>query len=265
VRNYHGLTAQGAYTWNQCTDFGSSTQSPSTYQNSIATLIYYDNVQRKGMCDFNVTQNFSANAIYQLPSPANGRMKTLAAGWQVAGILTASTGVPFTLLQAGDVLGQHGTSFGAFPDVVANCNPINGNFKGNGLNYINPNCFVFPTVGAGSAIAPLCNQGGTTPAGGQVLCLNVQGNERRNQLIGPRLVNVDFSLIKNIRLSRISESFNLQLRVEAFNVFNHTNFQAPTNNYTFGGDSALTRSPRELPGCWTPQRHPPDRCNWELK
>ena len=235
VRNYHGLTAQGAYTWNQCTDFGSSTQSPSTYQNSIASLIYYDNVQRKGMCDFNVTQNFSANAIYQLPSPANGRMKTLAAGWQVAGILTASTGVPFTLLQAGDVLGQHGTSFGAFPDVVANCNPINGNFKGNGLNYINPDCFVFPTVGAGSAIAPLCNQGGTTPAGGQVLCLNVQGNERRNQLIGPRLVNVDFSLIKNIRLSRISESFNLQLRVEAFNVFNHTNFQAPTNNYTFGG------------------------------
>jgi hypothetical protein len=76
----------------------------------------------------------------------------------------------------------------------------------------------------------------SVPAG-QVLCLNVQGNERRrrNQLIGPRLVNVDLSLIKNIRLSRISESFNLQLRVEAFNVFNHTNFQAPTNNYTFGG------------------------------
>src|SRR6267378_7438498 len=32
-----------------------------------------------------------------------------------------------------------------------------------------------------------------------------------------------------------------------------------------GGDSASTRSPRELPGCWTPPRHPPDRCNWELK
>jgi Carboxypeptidase regulatory-like domain len=235
VRDYHGLTAQGAYTWNRCTDLGSSTQSPSTYQNSIASLIYYDNVQRKGLCDFNVTQNFSANAIYELPSPGHGWMKTLAGGWQVGGILTASTGVPFTLLQAGDALGQHGTSFGAFPDVVANCNPINGNFKSNGLNYINSNCFVFPTVAVGSAIAPLCNQGGTTPTNGQVLCLNIQGNEQRNQLIGPRLVNVDLSLIKNIRLSRISEPFNLQLRVEAFNVFNHTNFQAPTNNYTFGG------------------------------
>ena len=235
MRDYHGLTAQGTYTWNQCTDLGSSTQSPGTYQNSIDTLIYYDKVQRKGMCDFNLTQNFSANAIYELPSPAHGWIRTLAGGWQMGGIVIASTGVPFTLVQAGDVLGQNGTSFGAFPDVVANCNPINGNFKSNGLNYINPNCFAFPTFAAGSAIAPLCNQGGATPTSGQVLCLNVQGNERRNQLIGPRLVNVDLSLIKNIRLTRISESFNLQLRVEAFNVFNHTNFQAPTTNNTFGG------------------------------
>jgi hypothetical protein len=192
VRDYHGLTAQGAYTWNQCTDLGSSTQSPSTYQNSISSLIYYDHVQRKGMCDFNVTQNFSANAIYELPSPAHGWMKTLAGGWQVGGIVTASTGVPFTLLQAGVVLGQHGTSFGAFPDMVANCNPINGNFKRNGLNYINANCFTFPAVAAGSAIAPLCNQGGTTPINGQVLCLNAQGNERRNQLIGPAWLMLTF-------------------------------------------------------------------------
>jgi hypothetical protein len=245
VRDYHGLTAQAAYTWNQCTDLGSTTQSPSTYQNSIASLVYYDNVQRRGMCDFNLTQNFSANAIYELPSPGQGWMKTLAGGWQMGGIVTASTGVPFTLLQAGDVLGQQGTSFGAFPDVVANCNPINGNFKSNGLNYINSNCFVFPTVSTSSAIAPLCNQGGTTPTNGQVLCLNAQGHERRNQLIGPRLVNVDLSLIKNIRLARISESFNLQLRVEAFNVFNHANFQAPTNNDAFGGRLGFNQ---ETPG-----------------
>jgi len=152
----------------------------------------------------------------------------------MGGIVIASTGVPFTLVQTGDVLLQQGTSFGAFPDVVPNCDPINGNFKSNRM-YINSNCFVFPTVATSSPIAPLCNQGGTTPTGGRVLCLNVQGNERRNQLIGPGLVNVDLSLMKNIRLSRISDSFNLQLRVEAFNVFNHTNFQAPVNNNFFGG------------------------------
>jgi hypothetical protein len=235
MRNYHGLNAQGTYTFNQCTDLGSSTQSPATYQNSLDVLIYYDKVQRRGACDFNVTQNFSLNAIYELPSPGHGWTKTVAGGWQIGGIVIASTGVPFTLVQAGDVLGQAGTSFGAFPDVVPNCNTINGNFKSSGLNYINSNCFVFPTIATSSPIAPLCNQGGTTPSNGQVLCLNVQGNERRNQLIGPGLVNVDLSLMKNIRLSRISDSFNLQLRVEAFNVFNHTNFQAPVNNNSFGG------------------------------
>jgi len=88
---------------------------------------------------------------------------------------------------------------------------------------------------APSAIAPLCNQGGTTPINGQVLCLNAQGNERRNQLVGRRLVDADLSLVKNIRIPRISEAFNLQVRVEAFNIFNRANFQAPTNHTTFGG------------------------------
>jgi hypothetical protein len=235
ARAYRGLSAQGTYTWGRCTDLGSSTQSPSTYQNSFASLIYYDKTQRKGECDFNIAQNFSANFLYALPAPQHGVMQTIAGGWLIGGIITASTGVPFSLMQAGDVLGQQGQSFGAVPDVIPNCNPINQNFKSTGLNYVNPACFVFPTVPIGSAIAPLCNQGGTTPTNGQVLCLNAQGNERRNQLVGPRLVNVDLSLVKNIRIPRISEAFNLQLRVEAFNIFNHANFQAPTHNTTFGG------------------------------
>jgi hypothetical protein len=162
-------------------------------------------------------------------------MQTIVGGWQIGGIIIASTGVPFSLIQAGDVLGQQGQSFGAVPDVVSSCNPINQHFKSAGLNYINPACFVFPTVPIGSATAPFCDQGGTTPLNGQVLCLNAQGNERRNKLVGPRLVNVDLSLVKNIRIPRISEAFNLQLRVEAFNIFNHANFQAPTRNTTFGG------------------------------
>ncbi len=235
ARAYHGLSAQGTYTWGRCTDLGSGTQSPSTYQNSFASLVYYDKTQRKGECDFNIAQNFSANFLYALPAPQHGLMQTIAGGWQIGGIITASTGVAFSLMQAGDVLGQQGQSFGAVPDVVPNCSPINRNFKSSGLNYINPACFVFPTVSLGSAIAPLCNQGGTTPTNGQLLCLNAQGNERRNQLVGPRLVDVDLSLVKNIHIPRISEAFNLQLRVEAFNIFNHANFQAPTHNNTFGG------------------------------
>jgi hypothetical protein len=243
--DYHGLTAQGTYTWNQCTDLGSGETIDSNFTNSFAEEIYFDKAQRKGFCDYEVRQNFSANLIYEIPGPAHGVLKTFAGGWQVGGIVTASTGVPFTLVQNGDVLGQGGQAFGALPDVVPACNPYNQNFKANGLSYINTNCFVFPTVSVTSAIAPLCNQGGTTPVNGQVLCLNVQGNERRNSLVGPRLVNADLSVIKNTRLTRLSESANLQLRVEAFNVFNHTNFQAPTNNVNFGGRGSFNQ---ESPG-----------------
>jgi hypothetical protein len=245
ISGYKGLTAQATYSWNKCTDYGSGTQSPSTYQNTLVGLIYYDKVMRKGTCDFDITQNFSANVLYELPSRGNGFTKTITGGWQVGGIVFASTGVPFTLIQTGDVLGQQGLSFGALPDVIPNCNPINRSYKSTGLNYINPNCFVFPTVPIGSPIAPLCNRGGTTPINGQVLCLNVQGNERRNQLVGPRLVEADLSLLKNTRIPRISEAFNLQFRVEAFNVLNHTNFQAPTDNITFGGRSGFNQ---ESPG-----------------
>jgi hypothetical protein len=53
------------------------------------------------------------------------------------------------------------------------------------------------------------------------------------------LVEADISLLKNTRIPRVSEAFNLQFRVEAFNVLNHTNFQAPTDNLTSGGRSGF--------------------------
>ncbi len=226
---YYGLTTQATYTWSQCTDYGSSTSTPNNYTNSIGTLIYFDKAQRKGACDFNITQLFSSNTLYELPSPgANHLLKVLGGGYQVGAIVYASAGIPFTVLQNGDVLGEKGNSFAAFPDIVPNCKPYAANYKANGNYYVNASCFVFPTVAASSPLAAICNQGGLTPVNGQVLCLNEQGNERRNSLIGPRVVEADMSLIKNTRVPRISETFNFQLRVEAFNVLNHTNFEAPT-------------------------------------
>ncbi len=231
VSQYHGLTAQATYTWSQCTDYGSSTSTPNNYTNSVANLIYFDMAQRKGGCDFNLTQLFSANVLYELPSPTRNEMlKALGGGYQIGTIVYATTGVPFTLLQSGDVLGQKGNALSAFPDRVQNCNPYATNYKNNGGFYVNTNCFVFPTVAAASPLAAICNQGGLTPVNGQVLCLNEQGNLRRNSLIGPRLVEADVSLIKNTRVPRLGETVNLQLRVEAFNVLNHTNFQAPASS-----------------------------------
>jgi hypothetical protein len=62
---------------------------------------------------------------------------------------------------------------------------------------------------------------------GMVYCANLFGNAGRNQLVGPKIVNLDFSVFKNNYIRRISESFNVQFRAEMFNVLNHANFQSP--------------------------------------
>ncbi len=79
----------------------------------------------------------------------------------------------------------------------------------------------------------------TVPASGTF------GNAGRNILDGPGYRNFNASLIKNARLG---ESLNLQLRLEAFNLFNHPNFDLPDNflgSSTFG-QILSARDPRHL-------------------
>jgi hypothetical protein len=59
-------------------------------------------------------------------------------------------------------------------------------------------------------------------------CFNLSGTSGRNDVYGPGLTNLDFSLFKNNSFKRISESFNTQFRVEIFNILNHANFAPPT-------------------------------------
>jgi hypothetical protein len=46
-------------------------------------------------------------------------------------------------------------------------------------------------------------------------------------VIGPGIASLDFSVFKNIPIKKISEAFNLQFRVEMFNIINHPNFAPP--------------------------------------
>jgi len=61
-------------------------------------------------------------------------------------------------------------------------------------------------------------------------------------MIGPGITNLDFSVFKNNRIKRISENFNVQFRLEMFNIMNHPNFAPPGpgdgNTDIFGGDGA---------------------------
>jgi len=46
-------------------------------------------------------------------------------------------------------------------------------------------------------------------------------------MIGPGITSLDFSVFKNNHIKRISENFNVQFRVEMFNILNHANFAPP--------------------------------------
>jgi hypothetical protein len=56
------------------------------------------------------------------------------------------------------------------------------------------------------------------------------GNAGRNSLIGPGLMSLDFSLFKTIPLKKISESSDLQFRMECFNCTNRVNLSPPVFN-----------------------------------
>jgi hypothetical protein len=71
-----------------------------------------------------------------------------------------------------------------------------------------------------------------------VYCANALGNAGRNSIVGPKLVNLDFSVYKNFAINKISESSKLQFRAEFFNILNHANFGVPAA-FTGGGTAQL--------------------------
>jgi hypothetical protein len=76
-------------------------------------------------------------------------------------------------------------------------------------------------------------------------------------LIGPGLTNLDFSVFKNNYIPRISERFNIQFRLEIFNLLNHANFAPPTtpdNTTIFDGTGAPTGVAGVLSHTSSPER-----------
>jgi hypothetical protein len=108
----------------------------------------------------------------------------------------------------GDPLGMKNTNPIDFPMRLngPGCDhPVN---PGNVTHYIKTECFASPNP------------------------LKLFGNAGRNILVGPSLVNLDFSLYKNITVRQVSEAFRIQFRTEFFNILNHTNFAPPLANNT---------------------------------
>ena len=226
----HGIQFQGSYTFSRSIDTGSSGIAGDTFGNSVSSLPLFNPQVRRGLSDFDVRHVGAIHAIWLVPNPTDWSNvpKWFASGWQVGGIYTITTGLPFTPTLGGDPLGLGGLDLYAFPDRISGCDPVNSNFKANGLHYLNLNCFTLPTAPASMMASCKTFTGATSPApGGRVYCSNLLGNSGRNTVTGPGLQDFDFSLFKNNPVHRISETFNVQFRWEVFNIFNHANFNPP--------------------------------------
>jgi hypothetical protein len=265
-----GLQFQISYTLGRSTDDSSSTIAGDTFEQGLNSLYWFAPHALRGPSDYNVKHTLAVNTLWAIPTPQswNGLAKTALGGWQVGGIVKYNSGVPTTPIIGGDPmgLGNQGADQFGIPNYVAGCNPVN---SGSVDAYINQNCYTLPTVSAASPLAASCGTFPFDPAHGvpviapptgQVYCANLLGNAGRNSITGPKLVNVDFSAIKNTAIRRISETFNVQFRAEIFNAFNRANFLPPepvngqggaqvfdqAGPATAGGIDALATNPREV-------------------
>jgi hypothetical protein len=240
----HGLQLQGSYSWSKCEDTGSNMAFNDPFQNSLPDYFYFDHRLTKGLCDFNIGQSGVVSFIYSIPSVGKDSklLSTVLGGWQVGSIITVQTGSPFTPVLTSDPYNrsQGDTNMG-YPDLVPGCNPVNSNWKqAGGLQYLNTNCFTLPTAPASMAAQCDPYNGPLTPPTGQVFCQNLIGNLGRNQIVGPGLFDMDFSIFKNFR---VTERITTQFRVEMFNVLNHPSFLPPLNNEAVIDGSTPTGPP----------------------
>ena len=247
-RMSHGFQVQGTFTWGKSMDTSSATVAGDAFGNSISSLDWFDMKLTRGLSDFNVGRTFVVNSTWEVPYPKSwtGAAQWLASGWQLGLIFTASDGVPFTPTYGtgGDPANTNSSDDYAFPNRLRGPGCGTAVNPGNPTNYIRAQCFPLPTAPSLAFWQANCtpnppNLGATITdpmnppqtASGAILpslvCFNLRGNSGRNTVIGPGIASLDFSVFKNIPIKKISEAFNLQFRVEMFNIINHPNFAPP--------------------------------------
>jgi hypothetical protein len=234
-RMSHGFQVQGTYTWGKSIDTSSATVAGDAFGNSISSLNWFDMRLTRGLSDFNVGRTLVVNGTWDVPTAKSfsGPAQWITDGWELGLILTVSDGVPFTPTwgTGGDPANTLSSDDFAFPNRLRGpgCSSLTN--PGIPSNYIKTQCFAIPTApdaafwNANCDPAPPSVGGPIDPASLQ--CFNLRGNAGRNILIGPGITNLDFSVFKNNHIKRISESLNIQFRVEIFNILNHANFALP--------------------------------------
>jgi hypothetical protein len=190
LETHYGLQVGAQYTWSHSiNDIRGDNNGDPTNPYSLA----YD----KGNSNWDRRQVFKTNYSYVLPFFRNGSYLARAAlgGWQITGVATAETGIPFDLGVNNNNIGLPGA--GQRPDITGSIS-----YPKTLAHWFNPSVFTMPAN------------------------LNF-GDFRRNQLYGPGLMNFDTTLRKSVPLwgDRAKFDFNL----DTYNTFNHLNPSNPSS------------------------------------
>ena len=228
----NGFNLISSYTFSKSMDdtSGIRTQSSQLFpQNDLCVTCEY------GPSDFDVKHRVVASVIYYLPvgkgrmfAPSSKIVDAVIGGWELAGLITLQTGVPWN------------------PGVnanTANTNTISGGTPATRPNLLSKQFYVAQRkVGSTGQYA--------NPAAFAEPAPGYLGNVSRNMLYGPGVQNFDLSLDKNFAMP-YNEHHQLQIRFDAFNALNHTDFANPNKYIDQGGFGQIvstnsSTNPRQL-------------------
>jgi hypothetical protein len=208
VNDWHGLISTLNYNWSHSID--DSSDGDDFVQNAAQPTDSTRPETNRGNSNFDVRNRLTWNFIYNFPN-RKGSWSRLTDGWGINGIVTVQSGQPFHLVFSEDDFDGSGQFFPK-PDVVG---PIVYNTR-------DPNHFLdlsafrvpcTPVAGGFDGSAGTCTPG-----------TRHFGDLGRNSLLGPNFRQFDFSIFKS---TPITERVKMELRFEAYNLFNHPNFANP--------------------------------------
>ena len=183
-----------SWTWSHSIDNRSDQAGTSLSPGGLTSLLDPD--ENRGDSDFDVRQSLHGSVFIRLPAPGSGPGAVMLRNWTASTIFFARTALPTNLV----TITHSGTELR--PDVVAGQPLYLYNAAYPGGKGFNAAAFTEPANGA------------------------KQGDLGRNALRGFGAWQADFALHRQFQLS---EHTTMQVRGEAFNVFNHPNFANPTS------------------------------------
>ncbi len=231
-RLWKNFSGGAHYTWSSFIDDASDVFNPSGSGDMGVSQDSFNRRSDRGRSTFDRPHRFAANFVYELPFRRTqaGAAGRLLGGWQLASFVTFQSGSPFSPLNGSDpALALEGIS-----GMVGNA--------------IRPNVATNLDVST-SSIEELYAVRGSVTVAGNALFTTLPGCQRiaatntcrvlqrvgtagRNILRSDGIQNIDFSLLKSIR---ISESHRLQFRADLFNLANTRNFGIPDASVTSNG------------------------------